>query len=1112
MKTKSNPLSVIFIIFCLAVSAFGANDGQEKSTVLQQAQIKFDKAGKAPTEISFTGAQQPTVATFFQEYKKYFQISDDNQIQAYRSSHDELGAHHRYIQHYKGIPIIGAEYILHEKNGTVWYANGQLVHELKMDVVPALSEQAALQAALNHIGAESYMWQKEANEAFLKKESGDANATFYPKGELKLTSGNAEMIAANMKLVYRFDIYAEKPLGRYYVDVDAKTGAIVNKISRIYDVDVAGSGASLYNGTVSMTVDQVSGSSYRLQENGNTVRGADIQTYNMNNGTNYNAATNFTSTSANGPWDGAGVSAHWGAEATYDYYYVKHNRNSLNNAGYTLRNYVHTNLVGLGYPNNVNAFWDGSRMTYGDGDGVNYFPLVCLDVVGHELTHGVTQFSSNLNYSYESGALNESFSDVFGNAVELFKESPGVESGFPAAKWRVGEDLTANGLGIRNMANPNEFGDPDTYQGTYWATGSADNGGVHTNSGVQNFWFYLLVEGGTGTNDVGYAYNVTGLGLTKAAAIAYTNNNSFLTSSSNYNAARNGAIAAAEGLYGVGSPEALATAEAWLAVGVGTIPQPPADYATLPYSTGFESGSLDSHWNTYKSNSAGRIQVTSANGPYAGSYHLTMDVSTSNVYNQNEAWLHLNLSGQSQVTLDFQWKEFGDETHSQDGVYFSDNGGASFVKVQNLNGASYTNNTWNSFSLDLDALAVANGLSLSSTFIVKFQQYDNYPIATDGFAFDAISVTGSAPPTNNPPSFTNDPFSKPNAIENQAYSASIAGDATDPDSDPLTFSKVSGPAWLSVAANGNLSGTPASGNVGANQFTVRVDDGNGGSDQATMNITVDAAGGGGWQVITYDDFESGMGSYTDGGADMSRYTGGTYAYQGNAAADIQDNSGVASSFYHTASYNVTGYNTLEVDFYFVMISMETNEDFWVQYYNGSAWQTVAAIARAGSIQNNVFYHAVVTISRSSYNFPTNAKLRFMCDASNNSDDVYIDQIEFRGTTAALAGASLVSGGEALSAIEALPESFELKQNYPNPFNPTTTITFSLPQESEVSLKIYDISGSLVRTLVNDKRLAGKYNVVWDGQNDNGVRVSSGVYIYRIEAGSFTQTRRMAMLK
>ncbi len=164
------------------------------------------------------------------------------------------------------------------------------------------------------------------------------------------------------------------------------------------------------------------------------------------------------------------------------------------------------------------------------------------------------------------------------------------------------------------------------------------------------------------------------------------------------------------------------------------------DYATLPYSTGFESGSLDANWSTVLG-TEGRILVTSANSPFAGSFHLTMDDTLNGgAFSQNEAWMGLDLSGETQVDLSFQWKEFGDETHAQDGIYFSDNGGSSFTKVHDLNGGSTTNGTWQSVALDLDALASSAGLSLSSTFVVKFQQYDNYGIATDGFAFDDISV------------------------------------------------------------------------------------------------------------------------------------------------------------------------------------------------------------------------------------------------------------------------------------------------------------------------------------------------------------------------------------
>jgi hypothetical protein len=264
-----------------------------------------------------------------------------------------------------------------------------------------------------------------------------------------------------------------------------------------------------------------------------------------------------------------------------------------------------------------------------------------------------------------------------------------------------------------------------------------------------------------------------------------------------------------------------------------------------------------------------------------------------------------------------------------------------------------------------------------------------------------------------------------------------------------------------------------------------------------------------WQVITFDNFETGMGSYTDGGVDMSRYTGTTHAHQGVAAADIQDNSGTASSFYHTLGYNVTGYQTLEVDFWFKMVSMETGEDFWVQYFNGTTWQTVAAFARGASYANNTFYHAVVTISRGTYNFPTNAKLRFMCDASDNNDDVYIDEIEFRGSSSV---AALAKGDNALNAIATVPEDFELRQNYPNPFNPSTTISYQIPQAGHATLRIYDLLGHHVATLVDGEVAAGKHSVAWDGKNERGELVATGVYLYRLEVAGVVRTKKLVLAK
>jgi len=515
-----------------------------------------------------------------------------------------------------------------------------------------------------------------------------------------------------------------------------------------------------------------------------------------------------------------------------------------------------------------------------------------------------------------------------------------------------------------------------------------------------------------------------------------------------------------------------------------TVTEPSSDYATPPYSTGFESGSFDSYWFTQSSNSEGRILITTANSP-RGTYHLTMDDNTNgSLYAQNEAWLRLNLAGKSDVDLSFWWKEFGDETHTQDGVFFSDNGGSTFTKVYSLaNG----NTTYQQINLSIDELATANGLSLTGTFVVKFQQYDNYSIPTDGMAFDDISVVSyDVPPVAD---FSGDPT--------VGY-APLTVNFTDlSTNNPTSWSWTFGDGGTSAAQN------PSHVYTDPGTYTVSLTASNAfGSDGETKTayITVNDQGSATWVTITYDDFESGWGSYTDGGGDCARYTGGTYAWEGNAAIDIQDNSGVSSSFYHTTGYDVSGFTELEVDFYFVAVSMEYYEDFWVQYYDGSTWQTVASFARGVDFNNNTFYHAVVTIPSGSYNYPTNARLRFMCDASGNQDDVYIDNIEFRGF-------GTTSGFNELAGNTPLPNKITLEQNYPNPFNPVTSIEFSLPEASEVVIDVFNITGQKVETIANGYFEAGVHRINWDGG-----RVASGVYFYRMTTGQFTTTKKMVLLK
>jgi N-sulfoglucosamine sulfohydrolase len=262
--------------------------------------------------------------------------------------------------------------------------------------------------------------------------------------------------------------------------------------------------------------------------------------------------------------------------------------------------------------------------------------------------------------------------------------------------------------------------------------------------------------------------------------------------------------------------------------------------------------------------------------------------------------------------------------------------------------------------------------------------------ATGGSDTATLNITVDAAPVNQPPAFTVDPFSKANATENAAYSGSIAGDASDPESDPMTFSKVTGPAWLSIAADGTLSGIPGAGDVGLNVFTVQVD-ATGGSDTASLNITVDAAPPGGWTELTNDDFESGWGNWLDGGADALLTSVNAI---GSQCLNLQDNSNSSESEL-ASSLDLTGYTELKIEFSYVVKSFENAEDFWVRYSSngGSSWTTIKAFVNdVDFIDDGTRYNPVLTIDSGSYTFSNNVKIMFECDASGNNDDVYIDNV------------------------------------------------------------------------------------------------------------------------
>jgi Zn-dependent metalloprotease len=287
---------------------------------------------------------------------------------------------------------------------------------------------------------------------------------------------------------------------------------------------------------------------------------ADKRTHDMRNGTSYSAAVVADSS------DAVANAAHVHAGYALDYYLTRHNRDSFDGNGTLVRSYVHYST------NFVNATWNGSVLTFGDGDNVKSAPLVVLDVVAHEFTHGVTDFSADLIYQNESGALNEASSDILAAAVEFHVE------GLTDGTFLVGEDCWLAAPALRFMHNPTQDGKSREHYSTRY-TGFEDNGGVHMNSGIANLFFYLLSQGGQHPNPAHRVAPVTGIGIQPAADIWYRALTQYMTSSTNFAGARTATINAATDLFGATSDQVCQVKNAWAEVGVGAscsaAPPPP---------------------------------------------------------------------------------------------------------------------------------------------------------------------------------------------------------------------------------------------------------------------------------------------------------------------------------------------------------------------------------------------------------------------------------------------------------------------------------------------------------------------------------------------------------
>ena len=286
------------------------------------------------------------------------------------------------------------------------------------------------------------------------------------------------------------------------------------------------------------------------------------------------------------------MDAHAYIGFTYDYYFQRFGRRGLDGNNRAIRSIVHPapREDPLSLPDFIidnfllNAFWCGEcgqpgqgYMVFGEGiptrfslngQNINYF-AAGFDVVAHELSHAVTEFSSNLIYQNESGALNESFSDIMGTGAEYYVRSTGRSD--RAADYLIGEDIVTPArpgalTGIRSMSDPRSFGDPDHYAIRY--TGPEDNGGVHINSGISNHAFFLAIEGGTNRTSGLAVTGVGGGNREQIERIFYRGFTSYLTPNATFAQARQATLRAASELFGDSSAAFRAVQQAWTAVGV----------------------------------------------------------------------------------------------------------------------------------------------------------------------------------------------------------------------------------------------------------------------------------------------------------------------------------------------------------------------------------------------------------------------------------------------------------------------------------------------------------------------------------------------------------------
>ncbi|MEW5982391.1 MAG: M4 family metallopeptidase [Acidobacteriota bacterium] len=508
-----------------------------------------------------TDERAPRISELRQWDARITRMLRDGELRLRRADDDEMVAgrrHERLDQYHRDVPVFG----------------GQLVRQLERE--QTVSIFGTLYTGID-IDAEPTLTPSEA----ARRVADVSGVMPSPDDEPELMVVALDL--GTFGLAYRARTVTLSDIVVFFID--AHSGAVVFQYSDLQTT--VGSGTGVHSDTKKLSTSERGGRFVAWDQ----LRPAAIYTYDMKgdltrtrsylNGFIALGDNDFASDADNTWEDPAAVDAHAYAGWTYDYLYKRFNRLGLDGHNRSMTSIVHPvsrdawrdypgSVIGLYY---LNAFYAGRGiMVYGEGlpptvtsGGYrwNYF-AGALDVVAHELTHGVTDYSSDLIYLNEPGALNEAFSDIIGTSAEFYFQDVG--SGYMRADYVLGEDLTSPMGGFRSMANPGAFGDPDHYSKRY--LGPADNGGVHSNSGIANHAFYLAIEGGVNRTSGLAVQGVGGANRDRIEKVFFRAFTQMLPANATFSIARAATIQAARDLYGAGSGVETAITQAWTACGV----------------------------------------------------------------------------------------------------------------------------------------------------------------------------------------------------------------------------------------------------------------------------------------------------------------------------------------------------------------------------------------------------------------------------------------------------------------------------------------------------------------------------------------------------------------